>query len=444
MSGGSFLLVLVFTLACVASVPPFGKVTQLPGVNFSVPFEQFSGNLVVNQTCPAYVYAWVAKASNGNANAPVVMFLNGGPGSSTFLAWFFETIGPFLIVDPTTPTLSLNPYAWNQNVDLIMFDQPAGVGLSFVSSPNCYPTNVAQSTQQLASAVEQLFAMPQVGLAGKPLYVFGESYAGTYVPLLTKALQQSGKVKLGGMGIGDGWVNPLVQQSTYAVYAESHGLISGDEVRQTQHLISKCAAAIKSYPPNAPLPSSVNDACNLIEEYIVNISSCNVYDVRSTDQYDFSALSTYLNRVDVVDALNVDRRALPWTAGSDAIGNLFAVGEQNSYASVYGDLWSGNQPVRTLVYNGIYDMDCGFMGTDAWLAALSNWSGAKKLTSMGRLPWTLYGSIHGMLRSVAPVQQLLVYGAGHLVPYDQPFVAREMMEQFVIAGGLKVNATKQK
>ena len=79
-------LVLVLLLAALgAGAPRFAKITSLPGMP-RVGFEQWAGQISVNDSCPAAVFAWVAKARNPGVQTPVVMFLNGGPGSSTFLA----------------------------------------------------------------------------------------------------------------------------------------------------------------------------------------------------------------------------------------------------------------------------------------------------------------------------------------------------------------------
>ncbi len=214
------LVLLSIALFCAAASgqQTFGPVRNLPGAPASVPFAQYAGLIVVNRTCPASVFAWLAKSAAGDTSTTdVVLFLNGGPGSSSFLAWFFENVGPFTIVGNGT-SLQMNPFAWNRQVDLLMMDQPAGVGLAYTSN-TCLPINTDQSSAQLAGAIEWMFKNKELKLAGKRLWLFGESYAGTWVPLLAQKLLSLTVVKLGGMGIGDGWTNPLIQQQTYADYA---------------------------------------------------------------------------------------------------------------------------------------------------------------------------------------------------------------------------------
>jgi carboxypeptidase C (cathepsin A) len=86
--------------------------------------------------------------------------------------------------------------------------------------------------------------------------------------------------------------------------------------------------------------------------------------------------------------------------------------------------------LRVLIYNGIYDMDCNFMGTDAWLQALP-WSFGAEFKVLRRTPWKQEGAIVGYARTAQHLTQVLVLGAGHLVPMDQPKVALEMLDRFL-------------
>jgi hypothetical protein len=100
-------MLLFVVIAFVAGETTFGPVLSLPGqpLNASA---QFAGLIQVNFSCPAFVFAWLAKADLPSND--VIVFLNGGPGSSSFLGWFFENVGPFSIQSDLT--LTLNPYRW--------------------------------------------------------------------------------------------------------------------------------------------------------------------------------------------------------------------------------------------------------------------------------------------------------------------------------------------
>ena len=123
---------------------------------------------------------------------------------------------------------------------------------------------------------------------------------------------------------------------------------------------------------------------------------------------------------------------MPYESFSNTIGNLFAVGEQNSVRESYTYLLENN--VNVLLYNGVYDLDCNFFGTDAWVAKMS-WKYAQEFANQTRVPWIDSRKMTaGMSRSLLNLQQLVIYDSGHLVPHDVPVVAKEMMEEFVFKG----------
>jgi carboxypeptidase C (cathepsin A) len=112
---------------------------------------------------------------------------------------------------------------------------------------------------------------------------------------------------------------------------------------------------------------------------------------------------------------------------SPIVGGLLKTGELGSTAYLFPRLFA---ELRVLIYSGIYDMDCNFMGTDAWLQAL-DWSFGAELKSRRRTPWKEDGAIVGWARAAQSLTQVLVANAGHLVPMDQPKVALEMLDRFL-------------
>ena len=69
------------------------------------------------------------------STAPLTLWLQGGPGSSSLFG-VFEVNGPFrCIYNEANNTgqgrdtqLDLNPYSWTREVNMIYLDQPAGTG----------------------------------------------------------------------------------------------------------------------------------------------------------------------------------------------------------------------------------------------------------------------------------------------------------------------------
>ena len=406
------------------SVPTLAPVLSLPGYG-DVKERQLAGYLPVRDG--AYIYCWLIESRGDPSTDPLVLWLNGGPGSSSFIGLFMEN-GPYKLGD--AGTLVDNPYAWNEHASYLMIDQPAGTGLSVVEGPHAWARTEQEATDQLYHGLQQLFARyPQY--RELECFAFGESFAGTYIPMLATRILKGNAggeppIRLSGIGVGDGWVDPYVQQATYGDYAYAHGLIGLQEKVEVDRLYSACAKCIVE---SAPVSSRRADrVCNLIEEYITKASGgANVYDVRQTGTYDFGGIGRYLDQPAVRAALHVAASAPAWSDTSKRVGHLLEKGEQDSVADLYPALF---EQLRVLIYNGVYDMDCNFMGTDAWIGRL-HWSHRDAFLQTPRTPWLVDGGLAGHRRSVGGTTQVVVAGAGHLVPMDQPASALALLDGFL-------------
>ncbi len=417
--------------------PAAGPVVELPGYG-PVKERQLAGNLPVNDRHDAFAYFWFFESRDKPETDPIVIWLNGGPGASSFIG-LFEEGGPYRIAEDLS--LRDNPFSWNRRANFMMIDQPCGTGLSLALNPEAQPRTEQEASEQLLYALRGFFERwPEY--QDRDVYLFGESYAGVYVPLLATNILAAGDIggpaiRLVGIGVGDGWVDPIVQQATYRDYAYAQGLVGPSEARQAGHLYEACARAIRQSGPVAS--RQADRVCNRIEEYISEASGgANVYDVRRFGDYDFSRIGEYLDEPLVRQALHVDPRVPAWQETSKRIAFLLELGEQNSYAYLYPRLF---ESLRVLIYNGIYDMDCNFMGTDAWLAGLT-WPQRKEFINQPRTPWMLDGKVVGKMRAAGNLTQVVVDGAGHLVPMDQPEVALALLNGF-LHGAPPLTATPQ-
>ena len=68
-------------------------------------------------------------------NYPTVLWLNGGPGSSSQLGNFQE-MGPIQIKREIDVAIKENKYTWANKYNLLFIDQPVGTGLSYADDSN--------------------------------------------------------------------------------------------------------------------------------------------------------------------------------------------------------------------------------------------------------------------------------------------------------------------
>ncbi|KAI2463189.1 serine carboxypeptidase [Annulohypoxylon bovei var. microspora] len=87
-----------------------------------------------DQDYPINTFFWFFEARNDPENAPLSIWLNGGPGSSSLYGLFTEN-GPCYVNSDSNST-TLSQWAWNTDVNMLFLDQPTQVGFSYDTLQN--------------------------------------------------------------------------------------------------------------------------------------------------------------------------------------------------------------------------------------------------------------------------------------------------------------------
>jgi hydroxymandelonitrile lyase/serine carboxypeptidase-like clade 2 len=92
------------------------RILGLPGQPNGVAFDMYGGYVTVDEQAGRALYYWFQEADRGTADpdaAPLLLWLNGGPGCSSVGSGALEELGAFR-VHTDGETLLLNEYAWNK------------------------------------------------------------------------------------------------------------------------------------------------------------------------------------------------------------------------------------------------------------------------------------------------------------------------------------------
>ncbi|KAL8310303.1 hypothetical protein RB597_010231 [Gaeumannomyces tritici] len=81
------------------------------------------------QDFPINTFFWFFEAREDPKNAPLTVWMNGGPGASSMPGLFNEN-GP-CFVNNDSSTTRLNPTSWNNKSNMLYIDQPVQVGFSY-------------------------------------------------------------------------------------------------------------------------------------------------------------------------------------------------------------------------------------------------------------------------------------------------------------------------
>lgn len=170
-----------------------------------------------------------------------------------------------------------------------------------------------------------------------------------------------------------------------------------------------------------------------------------MYDVRLKEDYpscgmawppDLAHVTPYLRQPDVVKALHVNPDKITgWEECAGAVSGSFRA--RNSKPSI--DLLPGLlQEMKVMLFSGEKDLICNHIGTENLIKNMT-WNGATGFeTSPGvwapRSEWVYEGTPAGYYQTARNLTYVLVYNSSHMVPFDVPMQALDMLDRFVGVG----------
>jgi vitellogenic carboxypeptidase-like protein len=181
----------------------------------------FAGFFTVDVAKASNMFFWHFPALDGNEKAPLLIWLQGGPGASSMFSLFHE-IGPYELTRDGKGKhgeikLTERALTWNQKYSLLFIDNPVGAGFSYTKSADGYPQTEEAVAENLLTLLQQ-FYLVFPSLSRVPLYLTGESYAGHYIPAFGNLIHSHNApltdsspsfIPLRGLAIGDGWIDPI-------------------------------------------------------------------------------------------------------------------------------------------------------------------------------------------------------------------------------------------
>lgn len=174
--------------------------TNLPGFQGQLPSTHYSGYLPVGKVSggPGQLHYWLIESSHKPAEDPLVLWLNGGPGSSSLIGLLTEN-GQIVTNDDSlknkidgVPQVFLNDYTWTKNANMLYLESPKGVGFSYCegakTTAQCVNTDESTAQDAYEFLVNFFAAYPEY--KSNKFYITGESYAGIYIPMLIDQIDQ--------------------------------------------------------------------------------------------------------------------------------------------------------------------------------------------------------------------------------------------------------------
>ena len=372
-------------------------------------------------------FYWLCPARTGDKAAPLLIWLNGGPGSSSMMGLFLEN-GPYWIADDGS--LHTRNASWNNKFDVLYVDQPAGTGFS-VAQEGAYARNQDDVAEAFSAFLANFYgAYPETRT--KQLWLTGESYAGKYLPAIAARFVTHG-IPVAGVAVGNGLTCPREMTLTVPASYYAVGILDQSQRDRAYRLALDIAAHI-----DAGRWSNATAARSVLFDYIDGAngpnSAPNVDSILKYGEYDESHVSHFLNKAETKRTLNLPADAT-WRQESKAVHENLYDDIMKPYDKLLVPILQAGVPV--LLYQGQLDVRDGVAATEAWLANFSSWAGTQRFLAAPRKAWVSPRGtpkpegVAGYYRSCGGLTHLTVNGAGHLVPHDAPTQALDMIERFV-------------
>ncbi|KAE9447065.1 hypothetical protein C3L33_21032, partial [Rhododendron williamsianum] len=135
------LLVLVLCTTSTSAALSQSIVKTLPGYAGDLPFKLETGYVSVGEWNDVHLFYYFIESEGNPREDPLILWLTGGPGCSSFGGLVFE-IGPLHFekdyFDGKFPNLTLNPFSWTKVASIIFLDAPVGSGFSYADNAESY------------------------------------------------------------------------------------------------------------------------------------------------------------------------------------------------------------------------------------------------------------------------------------------------------------------
>ncbi|KUJ22719.1 putative carboxypeptidase S1 [Mollisia scopiformis] len=453
-----------------------GVCETTPGVN------SYSGYIDLDAN--SHTFFWFFEARNNPHEAPITLWLNGGPGSDSMIG-LFEELGPCNVT--ANLTSEVNPYSWSEVSNMLFLSQPLGVGFSyggeesgslnpytgavenasFAGPQGRYPVinATALDTTDLAAVaawhVLQGFigGLPQLGgIASREFNLWTESYGGHYGPaffnyfyeqnqLIANGTTEGIQLNFNTLGVGNGIISEQVQAPHYPEFAmnNTYGIKAYNDtvynyakfatymVNGCLDQISFCSTTNRTQLSDLAICTEAENMCrDNVESPYYSYGGRGTYDIRhpSDDPTPPSYFVDYLNQAYVQDALGVD---LNYSA--DANDDVYYAFQQTGdfvFPNFIEDLeMLLNNSVRVALYYGDADYICNWFGGEA-VSLEVNYIHKEEFATAGYAPYVVDGTEYGEVRQFGNFSFLRVYEAGHEVPFYQPEASLEMFRRVLL------------
>ena len=319
----------------------------LPSQSVLAANSSYAGYITIDPALGSHSFLWLVRSLDGNASAPLILHLSGGPGYSSMAMGMMYQHGPLELIpgssDPLAVRRRVDSYA--EHCHVLYVDSPMGTGFSYTEDRR----GIRATSQQVADDVYELlkqfyFLFPE--LASSRLYLHGVSYAGHFLPALGAKIHRENlrrapaqRMPLEGLLIASGYMDVPSQLSQET---DLYAAIGRTDVFHPFDVVG-CTGR----------------SCDL--------DSWNYVEPNDWDEAE-PAIMAYLTHPAVLSALHTGERGLRMQAYNGTVGR--AMNNDPSVKPEVEELLASGS-YRVALYTAEYDIICAASGVLNFVASLN-------------------------------------------------------------------------
>ncbi|KAE9539545.1 hypothetical protein AGLY_004797 [Aphis glycines] len=389
-----------------------------------------SGYLTVDEEHGSNMFFWFFPAAKDKADAPVVLWLQGGPGASS-LHGVFNINGSFSAYKCDGSMLKLRDHAWTNTHSVL-----------YVDNPYRPDSRRPEHVRHLGTILQAVPRVPAQRFLRDRRVVRRSLRTRRIVRHPPEQPRSRDQYQPQRVAIGNGLVDPL-NQLFYSEYLHKYGLIDENGKRifeqyestvRAQILAGDYMEAFRTYD------EMLNGRLYQYPTLIKNLTGMQYYYNVLLDRQppSFNDWMDFVENPSVRVALHVGSRR--FNKNTTVVQKHLLSNVMQSVAPWLANLLDSDQ-YRVLLYSGQFDIKFNHLGNMRMAQALE-WTGAERFRNNAtRTIWRVLQrktecddgnetDVAGYATTSGPLTVLLVRNAGHIVPADQPVWALDLINRF--------------
>ncbi|KAG5884146.1 hypothetical protein JTB14_021811, partial [Gonioctena quinquepunctata] len=373
-----------------------------------------------------------------HSERPLIIWLQGGPGSSS------TGFGNFAEIGPLDTDLNPRKTSWVKDANLMFVDNPVGTGFSHADNDETLTTTNREIAEDFLELMKQFYeTLPEFKKV--PLYIFCESYGGKMtaeIALVIDNAARKGEIdcNLKGIGLGDSWISPIDSLLTWAPYLLNLGFIDRTGY---ESLMSEANEAVQAIEDGrfSEATEIWAYAESIVELNTYGVDFYNVLIEKRPEDSRRRKRGILKSRIDpnaeekievimngpVREALNISRK---WE--SQEVFQHLQADFMRPVTSIVEELLNKTD-IFVAVYNGQLDLIVDTPGTLKWVENM-HWKDKTLWDATWRFAFENDGYYQGYVKRYGNFAFYWVDRAGHMVPADNPsamdYILKDVMNSF--------------